>query len=424
MKYNIPDVNMTLTHEVIDNGLSVYIIPKENVNNIVAALVTKYGSNVNEFIPLGKDKMTKFPEGIAHFLEHKMFEQEDNIDPFEFFSQRGADCNASTSKEKTIYYFAGPSSFEENLNHLLDYVQSPYFTDENVEKEKGIIEQELKMYLDQPGWILHDSLNYNTFNIVPEKYPIGGTVEDIRKITKEQLYDCYNTFYHPTNMFLVIVGNVDVDKTLNLIKENQNKKSFEKQNEIKKKKYKEAKEVAKIYEEKYMDVSINKFTRNYKIHVGKLKEEQLDELIRCTNYMLSLKFGATSLFLERLRKEQILNSSIGYSTNYIDEYLIINFIGETELPKEVLDEIDKELNDLTVTKEQIERKKKMSKANFVSMSDSIFSISSSLIQKIMTEKKLNLETFKTIEKINLDNYKKWMEKLYFDKHSTFIIYKK
>ena len=226
-KTNIDKLKLELYQEKLDNGLEIYIIPKNNCNNIYATISTKYGSNIDEFVPIKSKKMKKFPLGIAHFLEHKMFEMEDGTDPFEIYSNNGADANANTSNYKTTYLFSGPQYFKENLNYLLDYVQTPYFTDKNVEKEKGIIIQEIKMYQDDPYTVLYEKAIYNSFIKHPIKMPVIGDIENVKSITKEDLYECYNTFYNPGNMFVVITGNVDPEETIELIKQNQEKKQFE-----------------------------------------------------------------------------------------------------------------------------------------------------------------------------------------------------
>ena len=142
-KSNLIRLDLELFYEKLKNGLEVYIVPKENVNGVYVTFNAKFGSACNEFVPIGKENMYKVPYGVAHFLEHKMFEQKDGKDPFDFFGERGCDANANTSNYKTTYLFSGSNRFSENINYLLDYVQSPYFTLENVEKEKGIIEQEI-----------------------------------------------------------------------------------------------------------------------------------------------------------------------------------------------------------------------------------------------------------------------------------------
>ena len=306
-KIELKHLNQTVYHNRLDNGLNVYVLPKNDVNNIYATFTTNYGSNEVEFVPIGEKKMIKVPLGIAHFLEHKMFEQEDGVDPFQFFGERGSDANANTNNYKTTYLFSGPEFFEENINCLLDYVQSPYFTDENVEKEKGIIEQEIKMYQDRPYTRLYEGITYNLFHNYPAKYPVIGTIESINKITKEDLYECYNTFYHPSNMILTIAGDIDIDEVMKEIKLNQSKKDYKKQEEVKIPKYKEEKEVVKkeIKKEKNIkqknNISPLKVEKELTIktnELNKLKEEYLDDK-NCDNYILLEELNEKIIKLEQ-----------------------------------------------------------------------------------------------------------------------------
>ncbi len=266
-------VNDVLREEIfydkLENGLSVYYMLKKGFTKKYAILATDYGSNDLEFIPIDGQNKIKVNEGIAHFLEHKMFEQADGSNAFDKFSKLGASANAFTNftmtaylfsttgnfyeslehlinyvqspyftdenVEKlgasanaftnftmTAYLFSTTGNFYESLEHLINYVQSPYFTDENVEKEKGIIEQEIKMYNDDPDWNVY----FNTLKALYVNYPvridIAGTVESIHKITKEELYTCYKTFYNPGNMALFVVGDLDFDKIMESIKISKN----------------------------------------------------------------------------------------------------------------------------------------------------------------------------------------------------------
>ena len=265
MKTELVKMDLDMYYKKLDNGLDIYIVPKDNVNSIYVTLTTKYGSIDSEFVPYDRTGMTKFPLGIAHFLEHKVFEQKDGVDPFNFYSERGCDANANTSNFKTTYLFSGTNFFDENLNYLLDYVQDPYFTDENVEKEKGIIEQEIRMYDDSPYYKLYDRILHNAFKIHPIRYPVAGNISSIKKITKEDLYTCYHTFYNPSNMFLVVTGNVDYKDVINIVSANQEKKEFKEYKEIKRKVYDEP-DIVTIKEAfSTMDIEIPKVSIGYKI---------------------------------------------------------------------------------------------------------------------------------------------------------------
>src|SRR5699024_5971178 len=192
----------------LTNGLTVKIVPKRHFTKTYAVFMTNYGSIDREFVPLGEEKALVVPDGIAHFLEHKLFEKE-TYDVFSTFLRQGASPNAFTSFTKTAYLFSATENIEENVETLLDFVQDPYFSDESVEKEKGIIAQEIKMYNDLPDWQAFMGAIRNMYVHHPVRIDIAGTVESIEAITKEHLYTCYETFYHPANMVLFVVGNVN-----------------------------------------------------------------------------------------------------------------------------------------------------------------------------------------------------------------------
>lgn len=209
----------------IANGLRVFILPKPEFHQTYATLTTKYGSLDSEFRDPETNQWVKVPDGIAHFLEHKMFEKEDG-DVFNKFARLGAQANAFTTFDSTTYLFSATSHVEENLEVLLDFVQTPYFTDQNVEKEKGIIAQEIKMYEDNPNWRAYFGLLKGFYGDHPAATDIAGTVESIGQITKTDLYLCYRTFYHPANMVLFVVGPVDPERILALVEKNQAGKMF------------------------------------------------------------------------------------------------------------------------------------------------------------------------------------------------------
>ena len=192
-------LDQNVLYEKLENGLEVYFIPYKNKTNYTMHYITKFGSRNTTFKPINTNEMITVPDGIAHFLEHKMFEQEDGVDPFSFAAKTGTASNASTNFKITRYFFEGNNGFEENLDYLLTFVNSPYFTDESVEKEKGIIAEEIKQYDDEVEWFLDEELRKAVFKDDPVRLDIAGTVESISKITKELLYQTYETYYQPSN---------------------------------------------------------------------------------------------------------------------------------------------------------------------------------------------------------------------------------
>ena len=328
-KNKLVHFDLDLYSETLDNGLEINIVPKNTVNSVYVTFSTKYGSIHDEFIPIDSNEYYKVPMGVAHFLEHKVFEQKDGTDPFTVFSANGADANANTSNFKTTYLFSGTTKLKENLNYLLDFVQSPYFTDANVEKEKGIIAQELKMLMDDPNWQLYDKSIFNSFVKHPIMYPIGGTLKSISKITKEDLYTCYNTFYHPHNMFITITGNVDPSKTIKIIKDNQAKKKFDPFKEITIKTYDEPDEVKTPYKINRQNYDINRL----RIYL---------------NIYFSLILGSTSILSEDLRKQNLISNNLSYDSISTDKHILYSIDFESENYDKVLEAIKSEKYDTII----------------------------------------------------------------------------
>ncbi len=400
-KTKIEKLKLEIFEEKLDNGLEIYIIPKNNCNNIYATFSTKYGSNNDEFVPINEHKMKKFPLGIAHFLEHKMFEMEEGIDPFEIYSNNGADANANTSNFKTTYLFSGPEFFEENMNFLLDYVQKPYFTDENVEKEKGIIIQEIKMYQDDPYSEIYEKSLYNSFIKHPIKIPVIGDIKNVKQITKEDLYACYNTFYNPGNMFVVVTGNVDPEKTIELIKQNQKQKKFEKLTTIKQKKYDEPDEIETKKETLKMDITLSKLALNYKINYKKLNLDLRDAL-SYLSIIFDINVGSTSIINEKLKNENIITSNLDFTLMHTDKHILITILGESENIKKLQTELEKTIKKLTITEEEFERKKLNVASSYIFMSDNIFSMNEKIMNNITRYNEIKKDDIEYTYKLNFE----------------------
>ena len=352
----------TLYHEKMSNGLDVYVLPKKGFNKTYAVFTTKYGSIDNRFVPLDKNEMVHVPDGIAHFLEHKLFEKADG-DVFQDFSKQGASANAFTSFTRTAYLFSSTSNVERNLETLIDFVQDPYFTEKTVEKEKGIIGQEINMYDDNPDWRLYFGVIENMYKEHPVRIDIAGTVESISHITKDLLYECYETFYHPSNMLLFIVGPVDPEAIISQVRENQGKKPYTDQPEIKREEVKEQEAVFRKEKEIKMNVQGPKCLVGLKSkNPFKLGKELLKHELSM-NLLLEALFGKSSAQYESL-----------YEKGYIDETFSFDFTaeygfgfaaigGDTPEPDQLAEDISSMLlragELITAEKIELARKKKI-----------------------------------------------------------------
>ncbi len=197
------------------SGLPIYVFPKK-LSTYYAIFATRYGANDSCFAAKDGDPLLEVPDGIAHFLEHKMFESPDGEDAFFKFGKTGAYANAFTSSTMTAYLFSCTESFRESLEILLDFVQTPHFTRENVDKEMGIIAQEIRMYEDNPSSAMYRGLMQAMYREHPIRRSVAGTVESISEITPELLYACYRAFYHPENMALIVCGDVTAEEVLKI----------------------------------------------------------------------------------------------------------------------------------------------------------------------------------------------------------------
>lgn len=360
-KIELKNVDKTIYTETLDNGLKIILIPNENFSkkkNYYFNYGTHYGAEINEFVPLNETKMTKFPYGIAHFLEHKMFENENNESTFDFFAKTGSYVNAYTGYKSTSYVVTGNKKLKENLEYLLTFVNSPYFTDENVEKEQGIISEEINMMDNQPDHIMYTTLYKNLFKEIPYNVPIAGTIESIKKITKEDLYNCYNTFYNPSNMYLVVGGAINPDEIIKIVTETLSKFNLKSIKEIKTKKYREPVKVVKDYEELKLNLKTEKIALGYKMDKERfsIKSDVLLDLY--LNMILSLAFGSSSEFREMTRKRHLVNGSSYYFENYGDTIIFI--VGVDTLNSVVyLKELENYLNNLEIKEEDLERMKKV-----------------------------------------------------------------
>ena len=320
------------------SGLKIYIMEKPQYNSAYAIFGTKYGSIDTCFSVNGAK--TCVPEGIAHFLEHKLFESEDG-DAFTKYAKTGAYANAFTSFDRTCYLFSCSNRFDENLQILLDFVQAPFFTAQTVLKEQGIIGQEIRMYDDAPGWRVMFNMLGAMYHNHPVRIDIAGTVDSIAKIDDQLLYHCYNSFYHPSNMFVCIAGNVNADQVLEQIRASIKPKAPALLERIR---CEEPDTIGKPYVEQSLSVAQPMFCFGFKETVVE-PERTLKEKVE-TGLLLEILAGPASPLYKRLIEQGLINDEFSFEYFTGHGYAAVIFEGESSDPKRVAEEIKAEISRL------------------------------------------------------------------------------
>ncbi|WP_339321283.1 pitrilysin family protein [Paenibacillus sp. FSL W8-0194] len=343
-KLQFDNLQETLYKEVMDNGLHVYVLPKPGFQKTYATFATKYGSVDNHFRVEGQEEVS-VPDGIAHFLEHKMFEEPEG-DIFATFASNGASANAFTSFDQTVYLFSATENVKTNLETLINFVQHPYFTDQNVEKEKGIIGQEINMYLDNADWRVYFGLIEAMYQIHPVHIDIAGTVESISTITKETLYTCYNAFYHPSNMLLFVVGGVDPKEVFELVRANQAAKDYKPQGKIERIFEPEKVEVAEKRRVAKLAVSMPKCLFGFKEKTVGFTGGELLRRDLTTKLMLDLLFGTSTELYQKLYDEELISDSFSHEYNSSPQYAFSAVGGDTPDPDKLLARVREEVDNV------------------------------------------------------------------------------
>ena len=336
--YNDSVLAERVVSATLDNGLKIFVAEKKDFKSNFAVYGTKYGSIDTAFSKNG-GKTVAVPEGIAHYLEHKLFESEDG-DAFTRFAATGANANAFTSFDRTCYLFSCADRFDDNLDILLDFVQSPYFTEQTVQKEQGIIGQEIRMYDDSPQWCMLFNMLEAMYENHPVRIDIAGTVESISHITAELLYECYSTFYNPANMFVCVAGNVNADEVIERVA------SAIKAAEpvtIERAAFFEKNGVKTNYVEKQMEIAKPLFSFGFKEECE--GERSLKECI-CSDIMLDILAGDTSPLYETLTEKGLINDEFDSEYFQGNGYATAIFQGESDDPRAVADAICAEVERL------------------------------------------------------------------------------
>jgi predicted Zn-dependent peptidase len=382
------------------SGLTVTVYPKEKNNSTYAIFGTKYGSIDNCFKTREEKKPSRVPAGIAHYLEHKLFESEDG-DAFERFAKTGASANAYTSFDMTCYLFSCTENVYESLEILLDFVQSPYFTKQTVQKEQGIIGQEIKMYDDDPQWRVLFNLLEALYQNHPVRLDIAGTVKSIAQITPELLYQCYNTFYNLNNMVLCIAGNVQpdqvskvCDKLLRPSKPVQINRIFEQ----------EPNHIVKARTEQKLSVAVPLFDLGFK-ELDVAQRPTTKQVAETEILLEALSSNASPLFRRLLDADLINEASFGNEYFEGPGYASVIFSGESKDPERVAQEIRKEIENVRKNgfeRQIFERAKKAVYGKNIASLNHVGSIANSLVSLKFSDREL-FEYIDAVAEADLDS---------------------
>ena len=391
---------------ILNNGLKVFVCPKKGFTKKIGMYGTIYGSIDNDFIDITTGERLKVEDGIAHFLEHKLFEQEgDNA--LDVFAKMGVSSNAYTSFDHTVYFFETSSKYEECLEKLLDFVNTPYFTDANVEKEKGIIGQEIRMYDDEPNAVVYYNALRAMYKEHPLKVDIAGTVESVNRIDKEALYSCYNTFYNPANMFVIVIGDVDVDYTINKIDEEMKKNASRNSAKVERFSPVEPKEIAQKEIEKKLDVYMPYLCIGFK-H-GKQDGKTNEKNIVIVDMLNEMCFSTMSDFYEEMYNCGIINEpmQISYECGADFAHTII-FATSKEYDKceSKIKEYITKLKETGVDQELFNIVKKKKQGEYIHQTEDLMAIHRQIIDSIIQNTSVyeDVNALDNITKQDVDNF--------------------
>ena len=394
-------IDEKIYYDKCDNGLPIYMVVNDKVNNFYLTLNVRYGSIDTEFKTKKSKEYQKVHDGVAHFLEHVNFNEGEGLTAHDYFNNLGSSINAFTTFDFTSYEVFAYDNFELNLNHLLDYVQTPYFTKELVEKEKGIICEEVKMGKNNPGHKLYYGMNKALYKKDKRKNYVTGDVLDVKATTVKELEMVYKTFYHPENMFLVITGNFNPNEAVGIVKENQARKKFSEYLKPIKRKVREPKSVNTKYQEMEANIEIPKVKICYKMPKSLFKKYNE----RLVNIYLSIilrnNFGSTSYLREELLENELV-VSIGAGREMFGNTVVLEINMETKYPNEVIPKIDEKMHNLTLNEDDLQRRIRCNIAALINDYDDIEYVNSDIADQLITYNKVADNMYEIYNNLKLE----------------------
>ena len=402
------------------DGFKVILYPTNKSKNFYITLTSNFGAKVTSYKK--NNKTYNVIPGTAHFLEHKVMNLNDKKIA-SVLEKLGTMPNAYTNYYGTTYNLYGSVDIIENLKLLFERVFTFSLTDKSVKNEIDIISEEIDMYIDNPNFILINKLNNNLFHNEYIKNKVLGEKDTIKNITKEYLYEIYDTFYIPSNMFLVVTGTFDKDEVMSAVKEELKKiKNPKKDYEIMC--VKEPKEVLFNYEEYNIDLNESKVGIAYKIDIKSFKEKNIRKIEDYLYFYLNILFSSTSEFLEKLKKEGIITGNIGYSRNRINDYIVIKIISNKCNDKNrFINEVREYLKNNKLSKEDFNRKKKVFLSSLILLYDDIEYLNESLISEMLEYNEIDNNAYKEISSYTFEEFVKITKLINYDNESILVLEK-
>ena len=382
--------------EKLDNGLTIMVLPKKTRKKYIV-WSANFGSIDNKFYSQSETELTTVPDGIAHYLEHKLFEQENGKNSLDVLTSIGVEANAYTTNDHTAYLYECTDNFDEALDEFMDYIQHPYFTDENVEKERGIIEQEIMMYDDYPEWSVYINAMKAMYKNNEINIDVAGTKETIAEIDKDKLYKIYNSFYYPNNMVMVLAGDFEAKEILEKIKSKVIMKNTE---EVKRVYNEEPEEIVEKYVQKEMNISMPILLIGYKDNDLKENKVRKDIAIEILSTIL---FGKNTEFFKKLYEQGklITNPSTNYEFSKTFAHLLIQV--QTNFIEDVIKEIDMQIENVKkngIKDEDFKRAQKAVYGSYIKDYNDVSNIASMIVADYF--RNINsfdyFEEFKSVDK--------------------------
>ena len=411
-------LNETIYYDECDNGLKIYMWKNDLVNTFYGTLSIKYGSLYNNFKI--NNKVYELPVGVPHFLEHVKFNEDKDSTAHDFFNKMGSDTNAFTTFNYTNYQVFGSDNPKDNIIHLLDFVQNNYFSKKIISNEKGIIIEEANMGEDDPYTVMLYNLLDNLFNNYECSKVITGKKDDIKKIKLEDIKLAFNSFYHPSNMFLVVTGKINPYEIAAAVKENQKKKEFIKYSNPERIIKRESKKVKKAYEERNLNVTNKKISIGIKIPKKLLKEFDDLHIKIYLSLLLKANFGSTSEFKDKLITSELI-SDMTYIKEFFDDYIAIMFLIDSEYEEEIIKLFKEKLANLEIDEKIFIRMQKASIATTILEYEDVEIVNSRIQSFILDYDKIIDNLKEEYENISYEDILRFNKLLNLDERSILII---